>query len=330
PSDTPLSGYNIHLLVLEEGAYTEAEHGFTLEAGRFNSTVTDGKTSGWNGQSITPENNYENPVVFGSVMTSNDEDWSSFWSRGDVFNNPADSNHIYLGKHIAADTDTTRLDETLGYVIFEAGTGTIEGQKFSTQLGSDSIEGVENSESQYDLPNLDFTPQVALASQSAMDGGDGGWAILAGDNPISSTSLKLQIDEDQIEDSERKHTTEQVSYLLFEESTQTSLENSQALEHQFSETNQITGTDGNDELMGTSAVDIFVLNPAHSGVDTINNFEIDKDQIGLPSSLSYGSLEITSVGISDTLISHETQPLAILTMINPTDLMADDFMPVTL
>ncbi|MGK7943287.1 MAG: beta strand repeat-containing protein, partial [Microcystaceae cyanobacterium] len=222
PSDTPLSGYDIHLLVLEEGAYTEAEHGFTLEAGRFNSTLTDGKEIGWNGQSITPQNNYQNPVVVGSVMTENDQDWSSFWSRGDVATNPADGNNIYLGKHIASDTDTTRNNETLGYVIFESGTGTIDGQKFSAQLGSDTILGVDNPESQYDLPNLDFTPQVALVSQSAMDGGDGGWAILAGDNPINSTSLKLRIDEDQIVDSERQHTTEQVSYLLFEQKTPTS------------------------------------------------------------------------------------------------------------
>ncbi|MGK7944330.1 MAG: S8 family serine peptidase, partial [Microcystaceae cyanobacterium] len=330
PSDTPLSGYNIHLLVIEEGAYSQAQHGFTLEAGRFNSTVTDGQTSGWNGQSISPQNNYQNPVVLGSVMTNNDQDWSSFWSRGDVVTNPADGNNIYLGKHIGEDTDTTRQDETLGYVIFESGTGTIEGQKLSAQLGSDSILGVDNSESHYDLSHLDFTPQVALVSQSAMDGGNGGWAILAGDNPISPTNLHLQIDEDQIRDSERLHTDEPVSYILFGEVTQTSLANSPALEPQFSEINQIMGTDEDDQLMGTSAADLFVLNPDHSGVDTINDFELGKDQIGLPNSLSYGSLEITSSGSSDTLISHETQALAILTMINPTDLMADDFLPVAI
>ena len=49
-----------------------------------------------------------------------------------------------------------------------------------------------------------------------MDGGDGGWAALMGSNPVpaSGGSIDLSIDEDQIRDSERKHTTEQVAYFV--------------------------------------------------------------------------------------------------------------------
>ena len=47
-----------------------------------------------------------------------------------------------------------------------------------------------------------------------MDGGDGGWAVLYGNNPIS-TNLNLAIDEDVIGDSDRAHTTEQVAYWVF-------------------------------------------------------------------------------------------------------------------
>ncbi|MHC4400846.1 MAG: hypothetical protein ACYTG0_14310 [Planctomycetota bacterium] len=60
--------------------------------------------------------------------------------------------------------------------------------------------------------------KAAVASQVAMDGGNGGWAVLYGSDPITPTgsTLKLAIDEDQAKDSERKHTTEQVaSFVTF-------------------------------------------------------------------------------------------------------------------
>ena len=51
-----------------------------------------------------------------------------------------------------------------------------------------------------------------------MDGGDGGWPVLYGSDPVpaSSGTIDLVIDEDQIGDSERKHTTEQVAYLVID------------------------------------------------------------------------------------------------------------------
>jgi YD repeat-containing protein len=59
--------------------------------------------------------------------------------------------------------------------------------------------------------------QAAVLSQAAMDGGDGGKAVLYGAAPLSTTHLELAVDEDQIGDSERNHTNEQVAYLVFEE-----------------------------------------------------------------------------------------------------------------
>ena len=49
-----------------------------------------------------------------------------------------------------------------------------------------------------------------------MDGGNGGWAILYGDNPITMTELEIAVDEDWAIDTERKHTGEQVAYIVFE------------------------------------------------------------------------------------------------------------------
>jgi hypothetical protein len=45
---------------------------------------------------------------------------------------------------------------------------------------------------------------------------NGGWPILYGVNPISSTMLSLAIDEDQFKDTERKHTTEQAAFIVLQ------------------------------------------------------------------------------------------------------------------
>lgn len=57
---------------------------------------------------------------------------------------------------------------------------------------------------------------IRSVERAAMDGGNGGWAYLYGASPITPTTLYLAVDEDQTNDSERRHTTEQVGYVVFE------------------------------------------------------------------------------------------------------------------
>jgi len=45
--------------------------------------------------------------------------------------------------------------------------------------------------------------------------GDGGWPLLYGGDPVSASQLKLAFDEDQVGDSERAHTSEQVACVSF-------------------------------------------------------------------------------------------------------------------
>ncbi len=47
-----------------------------------------------------------------------------------------------------------------------------------------------------------------------MDGGNGGWAVLRGSNPLTSDTINLGVEEDQAKDSERKHTPEQMAYFI--------------------------------------------------------------------------------------------------------------------
>ena len=214
-STAPVSGVTVHYLAVERGVYTLASDGVKLEAVRFTSTVTDHAAS-WVGQARSYSNSYTNPVVVGQVMTYNDPDFSVFWSRGSAPNQPPTSASFYAGKQVGEDADTTRSFETIGFLVLEAGTGSIEGVGYLAQLGADSVAGVADAPPYtYALSGLDTAAQ-ALVSSAGMDDTDGGWPLLYGPDPLSSTSLNLAVDEDQLADPERGHGTEQVALLVFE------------------------------------------------------------------------------------------------------------------
>jgi hypothetical protein len=106
--------------------------------------------------------------------------------------------------------------ETLVYVVIESGTGTIEGWKYVAALGGDTVRGMQNRPPfNYSLSGL-TSASGAIVSQAGMDAADGGWPVLYGANAVSATRLRLAIDEDWYMYSERNHTTEQVSYIVFE------------------------------------------------------------------------------------------------------------------
>ncbi len=212
----PINGVNVQYLVVEEGVYTEAIHGATMEAVKFTSTITDG-TPAWNGETRSYLNAYTNPVVVGQVMTSHDEDFSAFWARGADRTSPPTSEALYVGKHVAQDPDTTRSDETIGFIVIEAGSGTVAGMEFVAGVSDDTIEGTGNGTAVSTAHSGLATARTAVVSQAGMDGTDGGWAVLYGDSPVGASTLDMAIEEDQLYDEERWHTTEQVAYLVFGE-----------------------------------------------------------------------------------------------------------------
>jgi hypothetical protein len=210
-----LAGLSVHYLVVEEGTYTVAAHGVKMEAKKFTSTVTD-RTGSWNGTTRSYAQSYSSPVVLGQVMTYNDARFSVFWSRGSSASSAPSSSSLRVGKHVAEDSATSRSNETIGYIVIEAGTGTASGFRYRAALGADSVRGIDNSPPySYSFSGL-TTPQVAIVSQAAMDGSEGSWAILHGTAPLATTSLKLAVDEDDVKDTERSHTTEQVAYFVLE------------------------------------------------------------------------------------------------------------------
>jgi hypothetical protein len=210
------SNIDVYYMVVEEGVYTVAGDGVKMEAVTYNSTVTDENNS-WVGQPQAYSNTYTSPVVLGQVMTYADSGFSTFWCFGSARANPPDTTNLNTGKSVAEDTDTTRNNETVGYIVIEAGSGSMAGTNYVAAVGSDIVAGVTNAPPYtYSISGLSDA-SVAIASLSAMDGGNGGWALLYGANPVSATSINLVIDEDIIGDTERSHTAEQVAYIVFEE-----------------------------------------------------------------------------------------------------------------
>ena len=216
PGDGPVSTYTVNCIVVEEGAW-QMPDGTMIEAHSYSSSVMDYKNS-WNGEAQSYTNSYTNPVVLGQVMTFNDPDWSVFWCRGSSRQAPPSSTDIHTGIMVAEDTDRTRASETIGFIVVEAGHGGTAPSDFEAKLGADSVRGIDNNANGYSYSySTAFAsePVVKIVTQAAMDGNDGGWAVLT--DSQSASSLGLLIDEDQISNSERKHTTEQVAYMVFGE-----------------------------------------------------------------------------------------------------------------
>jgi hypothetical protein len=207
----------VYWMVVEAGVYDLP--GVKMEADTFVSVVTDNYSS-WVGQSRTYQlpGGYTNPVVLGQVMTYSSELWTSFWCRGSSKNQPPSANSLYVGKHKGEDRWFTRANERIGYIVIEAGSGDIEGTRYVADLGGDTIKGMADSPPyDYPLNGLSFTPSTAIVTQAGMDGGNGGWAIIYGDDPLPQDWMDLAIDEDWVKDGESRHTTEQVGYIVFEE-----------------------------------------------------------------------------------------------------------------
>ncbi|BDS07033.1 hypothetical protein NT6N_20730 [Oceaniferula spumae] len=207
---------DVSIVVVEEGVYTTAEHGVNMEAVKFTSTVT-AQNNAWSAEARTYQNSYTNPVVVGQVMSANDADWSVFWCQGSNRTSPPSASALNVGKHVGEDPDTTRADETIGYIVIESGNGSINGVNYTAGLGNDIVQGTGNTSTgyNYSLTGLS-TASAAAVSIAGMDGSDGGWAVLYGATPLTSTSLTLAVDEDQLGGTERNHTHEQVGYLVFE------------------------------------------------------------------------------------------------------------------
>ncbi len=216
PSTSLFASYNVEYMVVEEGVYTEDDFGVKMEARKELSVETAG-SFGFNREERDYLQPYSFPVIVGQVMTYNDTRWSQFWSsKHNSGSTPADSTGFAAGKQTAQDTILDRLDETIGFVILESGNYGLDGLRFEAKVGENTVAGVSNTDEgfPYNL-NLDASNHAVL-SVSGFNGSDGGWPVLFGAEPHRGSTLYLALDEDMIYDTERSHTTEEISYVAFE------------------------------------------------------------------------------------------------------------------
>ncbi len=222
PLEDPLEQTTVHYIVVEEGAYLEAVHGITMEAGKIISTRTD-RTNSWKAKKTQLVNDYLDLVALGQVMSVNDRDWSVFWSRGPNVNTPPVDNDLRIGKHVGQDKDISRNDETVGYICLEAGQYNWENLVMTTDRGEKSIQGIENNPPYnynltWNVSNVNV--HTAVASITGMADNDGGWPVIY-DQGLSSSTIGLAIEEDRIKDNEREHIAEMVAYMVLGTSIET-------------------------------------------------------------------------------------------------------------
>lgn len=210
---------DVHCLIVDEGVHTLSD-GREIEAHKVISDGTNGDSPGWDGALMervdaTFGHTYTNLVLLGQVMSFNDVNASVFWtSNCSDRTTPPTNTAACVGKHIGQ-IDNTRADETLGYIAIEAGSGTVNDISYEIAMGANSPRGVGNTPPFTYSVSGDY--DVGILSQAAENGGNGGWAILYGSDPLPSNLINLAIDEEDVAgDTSRRHIEENVFYSVFE------------------------------------------------------------------------------------------------------------------
>jgi pimeloyl-ACP methyl ester carboxylesterase len=209
-------GIDVHYFVIEAGTYTAACHGVKMEAVNVDVATVD-RPGSWVGVLRTYTQAYTTPVVIGQVQTYAAPRFQAFWARGTTATNPAVASRLYVGRHIGEDATRARATERIGYVVIESGAVNTAGLRIAAGVGADTIQGITNAPP-YNYALSGFrTVLTAQASSAGMDGTEGGYPVLYGANAaaaLTTTALRLAIDEDNLGDAERQHTTEQASWLV--------------------------------------------------------------------------------------------------------------------
>ena len=214
---TPL---DVHCLIMEEGVHNF--NGLNVEAKKVISNGTNRNIDWSSGkmEQLSYGTTFTNPVVLGQVMSYNDARFSQFWSSNGTRDLAPDASNLYVGKHIGEESVLVkyRQDETIGFIIGAPHEGVVNNVYYALQRGSDTIRGVGNTPP-YSYSFSSYAHQsytFGVVSQNAEDGGNGGWAVLYGNNPIGS-ALDLAIEEKTVAgDTTRSHTTEEVAYWVFD------------------------------------------------------------------------------------------------------------------
>lgn len=203
---------HVHCIATERGEWTLPD-GRRVEAQTYLSSSTDHKLR-WVGTQRRFEQNFQNPVVVGQVMTSIDSKWSTYWQRGSSNFANVDRSNFWIGKHVGEDNVSSRLPELLGYIVIESGHAQSSGVELEATRGAPSIIGYTQGRQSYPFASrFQSAPEVIVATPLRMSGIDGCWTVLTAD--ATTSSFGVAVDEDAIGDGERGHAAESLAFLAF-------------------------------------------------------------------------------------------------------------------
>ncbi|WP_198648796.1 SdrD B-like domain-containing protein [Cyanothece sp. BG0011] len=312
--------------VFEAGTY-QLSDGTLVEVGSFDTDATANVQN----LSLTPWQTVEfdidfadTPVIFSQVQTLND----SNLVRTRQQNATANGFDVVLEEdEVYGRNAEGHSHETIGYVAIASGNGNSNGVSFQAGSTGNTVT--------HELFNINFGDQFTeiphfLANIATYDGPDA--SALRFQN-LTSNGVEVTVQEDITFDTETNHTTEVVNYLAvggnngWQGTAYDPLTGNRAIVGTDAD-EYILGIAENDTRTGQGGSDIFVLK-SNQGTDTITDFELGVDSIGLSGGLSYNQLALDSLG-ENTLISYNNQALLVLNGVNSNHLTNNDFVEVTI
>lgn len=227
PDTNPGVTGNVHCIIADEGLHT-------LPDGRQFQAITQlvtnvlGQSAGSFEETVDISGlvatSFTNPIALGAVISSNDTRASTFHANNceNRANEPflaglADG--ICVGYHIGQQPDMeppnqSYAAETVGVIVVDEGVGTTGTVVYEIARGPNTIDGVRTNGATYTVGG-DF--DIGVATQAGENGGQGGWAVLLGSDPLQNNRLDLAIDEEiAVGDMSRGHIVEVVDYWVFQ------------------------------------------------------------------------------------------------------------------
>ncbi|MEL6569482.1 MAG: hypothetical protein AAFQ22_13780 [Pseudomonadota bacterium] len=218
----------VFCIVSETGVFT-LPGGLKYEALTVLSDQTSGRSVGWQQsrlEALSLSTSFTTPIVLGQVMSFNDNRASVFHAtdcerRQNRPYQSGFSDGACVGKHIGS-ISGSRATETLGVIVVE--TGTSSGDNIATLAGrtGNNLRGIGNSPPYSNNVVGDF--DLGVASMAGENGGDGGWFVFFGSDPLPNGQVRGGIDEETVAlDTSRTHIDEEAFYWLFDDNNQPEL-----------------------------------------------------------------------------------------------------------
>ncbi len=213
PSGSNLASDTITYFVIEKGVWNI--NGVLVEANKYDTNTTGSSGGGWLydlktfSQAFTAD-----PIVLHQVMTYNDPAWiTTYVSSPSGRWNPPTIGGMRIALN-AAEAATSHGTETIGWIAMTMNaTTTSGGIPLETYRTSDSVLGHDNGCYTFNYQNTYANSPLVLGFQEEMDGANGGWSVTCSNSPAQAG---FHVEEDQVADSERAHTSETMAFLAFE------------------------------------------------------------------------------------------------------------------